>query len=285
MEGDEHATFPPLPGDRHPSAGHPLPDLRPHPRLPAGQYQRGPDRALPPGSSRGARHPIPVTGSRLRPAGDSAVDVCEFAAQLAADLGPSARQRSHGVVGALEADAQRAGVRYADSGDGGVGYDRSYEGLCASVWSTAPGRCPDLGRCWQLTTPRLIEVNGSLGVLPGRSADSFEYQMLHGIRLAFRRFFLRAGESPARGDMALPQALRAAISGIADTRASGRARAECRRSGRAEDAQNGAAKRHGSCLTPLDWGAPGSVDGSRRDSGPIYDGTPGPGAWDVKGRW
>jgi len=47
MEGDESATFPPLPGDRYPSAGHPLPDLRPHPRLPAGHHQRGPDRALP----------------------------------------------------------------------------------------------------------------------------------------------------------------------------------------------------------------------------------------------
>jgi hypothetical protein len=68
MEGDEHATFPPLPGDHHPSAGHPLPDLRPHPCIPAGQHQRGIDRALPPGSSRGARHPFPVTGSRLRPA-------------------------------------------------------------------------------------------------------------------------------------------------------------------------------------------------------------------------
>jgi hypothetical protein len=32
--------------------------------------------------------------------------------------------------------------------------------------------------------PRLIEINGSLAVLTGRSADSFEYQMLHGIRLA-----------------------------------------------------------------------------------------------------
>jgi len=67
--------------------------------------------------------------------------------------------------------------------------------------------------------PRLIEINGSLAVLTGRSADSFEYQMLHGIRLAFRRL-LRAGESPARGYMALPQALRTAISAIADTRAS-----------------------------------------------------------------
>jgi hypothetical protein len=191
------------------------------------------------------------------------VDVCELAAQLAADLGPSARQRSHGVVGALEADAQRAGVRYADSGDGGVGYDRSYEGLCASVWSTAPGRCPDLDRCWQLTTPRLIEVNGSLGVLPGRSADSFEYQMLRGIWLAFRRLLLRAGESPARGYMALPQALRTAISAIAGTRASGRlARVPSIGAGRGCSERR--ARRHGSCLIPLDWRAPGSWTGAGR---------------------
>src|SRR5580692_3936802 len=38
-------------------------------------------------------------------------------------------------------------------------------------------------------------------------------------------------------------------------------------------------------LTPLDWRAPGPMDGSRRDSGPMYDGTLGAGAWDVKGRW
>ena len=48
---DEHATFPSLPGDRHPYAGHPLPDLRPYPRLPARQHQRGLDRALPPDPS------------------------------------------------------------------------------------------------------------------------------------------------------------------------------------------------------------------------------------------
>ncbi len=93
-------------------------------------------------------------------------------------------------------------------------------GLCAPAWSTAPGRRPDPGRCWQLTT-RLMEINGSLAVLTGRSADSFEYQMLRGIRLAFRRLLFRAGESPARGYMALPQARRTAISAIADTRASG----------------------------------------------------------------
>ena len=69
--------------------------------------------------------------------------------------------------------------------------------------------------------PRLIEINGSLAVLTGRSADSFEYQMLHGIRLAFRRLLLRPGESSARRYRALPQARRAAISAIADTHASG----------------------------------------------------------------
>jgi hypothetical protein len=31
MEANEHFTFPPLPSDRHPVAGHPLPDLRPYP--------------------------------------------------------------------------------------------------------------------------------------------------------------------------------------------------------------------------------------------------------------
>ena len=92
--------------------------------------------------------------------------------------------------------------------------------MCACLEHSArrtPGSWPILAT----TTPRLIETNGSLAVLTGRSADSFEYQMLHGIRLAFRRLLLRAGESPARGYMALPQALRTAISAIADTRASG----------------------------------------------------------------
>jgi proline dehydrogenase len=30
--------------------------------------------------------------------------------------------------------------------------------------------------------PRLIEITGSLAMLTGRAADSFEYQMLYGIR-------------------------------------------------------------------------------------------------------
>jgi hypothetical protein len=144
-------------------------------------------------------------------------------------------------------------------------------GLCAPAWSTAPGRRPDPGRCWQLTT-RLMEINGSLAVLTGRSADSFEYQMLRGIRLAFRRLLLRAGESPARrrrhGSAAGPAD--SDLSYCRHPRAAGSR--GCRRSGRAEDAQNGAARGRGSCLIPLDWRAPGSVDGSRQDSGPMTAG-------------
>jgi hypothetical protein len=157
-------------------------------------------------------------------------------------------------------------------------------GLCAPAWSTAPGRRPDPGRCWQLTTPRLIEINGSLAVLKDRSADSFEYQMLHGIRLAFRRLLLRAGESSARRYRALPQARRAAISAIADTRASGGpALSAVDRAGR------GCSERLGQTawfvLDPAGPACTGTVDGSRQDSGPIYDGAPGRGAWRVKGRW
>jgi hypothetical protein len=61
IEDDEQVTFRPLPGDRHPFAGHPLPDLPPHRRIPARPPQRGPDRALPPGPSGSARPRIPVT--------------------------------------------------------------------------------------------------------------------------------------------------------------------------------------------------------------------------------
>jgi len=53
--GDEQARFPALPRDRHPSSGHPLPDMPPHPRLPAREGQRCPDRALPPGPPRNTR--------------------------------------------------------------------------------------------------------------------------------------------------------------------------------------------------------------------------------------
>ena len=47
----EQIEFPPLPGDRDPSSGDTLPDLPPDRCLPAGQPQRRPDRALPPGPS------------------------------------------------------------------------------------------------------------------------------------------------------------------------------------------------------------------------------------------
>jgi hypothetical protein len=45
----------------NPSTRSALPDLPPYGRLPAGQPQRGPDRALPPGSSRSARPAFSVT--------------------------------------------------------------------------------------------------------------------------------------------------------------------------------------------------------------------------------
>jgi hypothetical protein len=76
IRSNEHGTFPPLPGDRHPSAGHPLPYLRPYPRLPARQHQRCLDRALPPGPSRSVRHSRPVTEPGPSPAGgECAVDL------------------------------------------------------------------------------------------------------------------------------------------------------------------------------------------------------------------
>ena len=61
---DEQVQFAPLPGDRNPAAGHALPDLPPHRRVPARQPHRGPDRALPPGPSRSARSAFPVTVRR-----------------------------------------------------------------------------------------------------------------------------------------------------------------------------------------------------------------------------
>ena len=62
IEANEQVTFPPLPCDRYPAAGHPLPDLPPHRRLPARHPHRDPDRALSPGPSRNARPRIPVAG-------------------------------------------------------------------------------------------------------------------------------------------------------------------------------------------------------------------------------
>ncbi len=41
--------------------------------------------------------------------------------------------------------------------------------------------------------PRLIEITGSLGLLTGRAADSFEYQMLYGIRPAEQRRLANTG--------------------------------------------------------------------------------------------
>jgi hypothetical protein len=63
IEANEQVAFPPLPCDRHPTAGHPLPDLPPYGCVPARQPQWGPDRALPPGPSRSARPPFPVASA------------------------------------------------------------------------------------------------------------------------------------------------------------------------------------------------------------------------------
>ena len=41
--------------------------------------------------------------------------------------------------------------------------------------------------------PRLIEITGALGLLAGRAADSFEYQMLYGIRPAEQRRLANTG--------------------------------------------------------------------------------------------
>jgi hypothetical protein len=56
--GDEQARFPALPRDRHPSSGHPRPDMPHHHRLPARESQRCPDWALPPGPPRNTRPPL-----------------------------------------------------------------------------------------------------------------------------------------------------------------------------------------------------------------------------------
>ena len=58
LGGDEQVKFPALPRDRHPSSGHPLPDMPAHHRLPAREGQRCPDRALPPGPPRNTRPPL-----------------------------------------------------------------------------------------------------------------------------------------------------------------------------------------------------------------------------------
>ena len=61
--GDRHFQVLRRPGHPpfYPSSGHALPDLPPYRRVPAGQPQRSPDRALPPGPSRSARPAVPVT--------------------------------------------------------------------------------------------------------------------------------------------------------------------------------------------------------------------------------
>jgi len=63
IEANEQVIFPSLPGDRHPAAGDPLPDLPSHRGVPARQSQRGPDRALPPCPPRSTRHLVPVASA------------------------------------------------------------------------------------------------------------------------------------------------------------------------------------------------------------------------------
>jgi hypothetical protein len=160
MECDEHATFPPLPGDRHPSAGHSLPYLRPHPRLPARQHQRGLDRALPPGPSRSSRHPRRVT-SQLSGAGippRTSASSEHLLPNLAA-----ARQRSLRVVGALVANAQRVAVR----GACGAVYDwpgaRAYRVVLRRLIHAA-----DAPPCWSAAAPSQQAAGASAGLVPGR---------------------------------------------------------------------------------------------------------------------
>ena len=102
MGCDAQFTFPPLPRDRYPSSGHPLPDLPPHHRVPAREGQRNPDRTLPPRPSRSARPPFPVAGHgdprtarRCRRGHPPARD------DLAAGLGPTTpaiTQRSQSLI-------------------------------------------------------------------------------------------------------------------------------------------------------------------------------------------
>jgi hypothetical protein len=66
FSSDGQARFPALPRDRHPSSGHPLPDMPPRPRLPARESQRCPDRALPPGPARNTRPPLLPVASRTQ---------------------------------------------------------------------------------------------------------------------------------------------------------------------------------------------------------------------------
>jgi hypothetical protein len=110
MRGDEYATFPPLPGDRHPPADHPLPALRPHPRLPPGNisevltehYRRAHPEAL--GTPPNKTEPAPNA------AGDPTADVRKPSAHLRRATGAS----NHGACSLLwVANARRAAVRLA----------------------------------------------------------------------------------------------------------------------------------------------------------------------------
>ena len=74
-------------GPRYPSSRHPLPDLRPHRRLPARQPQRGPDRALPPEDTSGdGAWPINGQGPRVYPPLSQARSAV-LLAEMNADLG------------------------------------------------------------------------------------------------------------------------------------------------------------------------------------------------------
>jgi hypothetical protein len=111
MEGNEHATSPPLPGNCHPSASHPLPALRPHPRLPPRQHQRGADRALPPGPPRGTRPPSITEPVPTRLA--ISPQTSASPARTCVGLGPQVRQRSQSVFTALggeRAKSRRSGA-------------------------------------------------------------------------------------------------------------------------------------------------------------------------------
>jgi hypothetical protein len=112
MRGDEYATFPPLPGDRHPPADHPLPALRPHPRLPPGNisevltehYRRAHPEAL--GTPPNKTEPAPNA------AGDPTADVRKPSAHLRRATGAS----NHGACSLLwVANARRAAVMVGNS--------------------------------------------------------------------------------------------------------------------------------------------------------------------------
>jgi hypothetical protein len=172
MEGDQHATFPPLPGDRHPAAGHPLLALRPHPRPPARQHQRGPDRALPPGPSRSPRHPRPVTEPRDSPAGDATADVRQIRDELAAGLALGAGD--HGAESAADAPARVAAVRCGHRVSGRLASGDAQIGMfCAESrwwrrWTSSCGWRDPGHPVWRVTgAPGTRWPPGSEGRCPG----------------------------------------------------------------------------------------------------------------------